>query len=81
MGGKIFLKHRVVDVLIFNAIVDDIIELSEGLIVWHNVSMHAPEVIIQLPLSVCLEGASFAQERQVLVNVSDVSSQVFWANG
>ena len=30
MGGhEIFLKHGVVDVLIFNPIVDDIVELSE----------------------------------------------------
>ena len=46
MGGKIFLKHRVVDVLILNPIVDDIIELSEGLVVRHNVAVHTPKMII-----------------------------------
>ena len=47
MGGyEIFLNHGVVDVLIFNPVVDDIIELSEGLVVWHNVSVHAPKMIV-----------------------------------
>ena len=47
MGGyEIFLKHGVVDVLIFNPVVDDIIELSEGLVVWHNVAVHAPKMIV-----------------------------------
>ena len=47
MGGyEIFLNHGVVDVLIFNPIVDDIVELSEGLVVRHNVTVHAPQMIV-----------------------------------
>ena len=81
MGGyEIFLNHGVVDVLVFNPIVDDIVELSEGLVVWHNVAVHAPKMIVQLPLSVCLERTSLAQKGEVFVNISDVSPQIFGTN-
>ena len=43
--------------------------------------MHSPEVIVQLPLAVSLKGASLAEERKILVDISDVSSQVFRTNG
>ena len=78
---EIFLKHGVVDVLIFHPIVDDIVELREGLVVWYNVAVHAPKMIVQLPLSVCLERTGLAQKGEVFVNISDVSPQVFRTNG
>ena len=43
---EIFLKHGVVDVLIFHPIVDDIVELREGLVVRHNVAVHASKMIV-----------------------------------
>ena len=43
---EIFLKHGVVDVLIFHPIVDDIVELCEGLVVRHNVAVHASKMIV-----------------------------------
>ena len=82
MGGyEIFLNHGVVDVLIFNPIVDDIVELSEGLVVRHNVAVHAPKMVVQLPLAVCLERTGLAQKGEVFVDISDVSPQVFRTNG
>ena len=46
MGGNIFLEHGVVNVFIFNPIVDDIIELCEGLVVWNYVAVHTPKMIV-----------------------------------